>query len=237
MTTININLDNTNYSVSTPDKTGFHNKNLMIGFNIMFGVLTINNSQIVNIDPNQQNKINIINNSYKNINYSVSGMFSYTLCINNKATTSTSGIIAPLITPKVNTHPICFTNKTLKKIKNILKDNNYEIIKSERDPNIQIIRAYHNKIGKVEFTVNHVFIYNNKLIDFENLVKENPNFTKFEIINDKIEYVYNIISKTNIFKLSDDLQMIGALKLYNKHTKDNEYSCFSEQKITIRKIN
>jgi hypothetical protein len=119
--------------------------------------------------------------------------------------------------PKKKKCFICFTYNTLLKVMPLVKD--YTIIKTKRDKQIKIIRATHSKLGTVEFTENHPFIYNSQIVRFGKLVEINPNFTNIEIVNDNIDEVYNITSHKNIFDLSDDLCMIGAQRV------NEEWSC------------
>lgn len=124
----------------------------------------------------------------------------------------------PISPPSVPTK-ICFTFYTLQKITPLIANNNYKIIQSIRDKNIKIIRAEHKDLGMLEFTENHPFIYNNKIIQFKNLVLLNPNFKNIMELTNPFKYVYNFVSNENVFKLTDDLHMIGA-----QHTNTG-YTC------------
>jgi hypothetical protein len=126
---------------------------------------------------------------------------------------------------------VCFTFETMQKLIPIIESDtkDYQIIKSKKG-DTKIIRAEHKELGILEFTENHPFYYDSKIITFDELVKVNPNFISYEISSENICYVYNVYKNTNnefenYFKLSNDLIMIGARKGI-----DGIFGCFFNMK-------
>jgi hypothetical protein len=111
---------------------------------------------------------------------------------------------------------VCFTYETMQKLIPIINTEEYQVIKSKKG-DTKIIRAEHKELGILEFTENHPFYYNSQVMNFDELVKVNPNFTSYKISNANPYYVYNVYKNTNndlenYFKLSNDLVMLGARK-------------------------
>lgn len=110
----------------------------------------------------------------------------------------------------------CFSYATLQKILLTIPKQLVITLKSKRI-NKKMIRVIHEDLGELEFTHDHPFLYQEKIISFEKLVELNPKFSNSKNIPlEECETIYNIVGHPfqnhpdNIFILSDDLHMLGA---------------------------
>jgi hypothetical protein len=152
----------------------------------------------------------------------------------------------------------CFSENTLLKIMDNIDYEHFTglITKSTRN-NKKMYRCYLFDYGKIEFTADHPFIYNNQVYKFESLIKILPNVNNIEEIqNNECNIIYNIIGhKTqlnhkNVFILTNDICMIGGCytgddvwnDLETKHTfanvlKDKNNNAYMEYKLDNKDIN
>jgi hypothetical protein len=124
-----------------------------------------------------------------------------------------------IITQPTKTTAPCFSYETLIKILNTLdenKKNKVNIIYDERKDK-KIYRCTFKNYGDMEFTLDHQFLYNEKIIDFEELIKNNSNISNVRFVDiNEISTVYNLHGNEykyhddNMFKLYDDLYVIGC---------------------------
>jgi hypothetical protein len=121
-------------------------------------------------------------------------------------------------------HLACFSYNTYMKLTNVFPE--FYITLSDINKNKKIIKSQHKIWGDLEFTSDHPFIWNGKLINWENLIKENNMFEGYEIV--KCDVIYNVIvtkkqfDQNNMFIIDDNLHVVGAgLKELNK--KQFEY--------------
>jgi hypothetical protein len=131
----------------------------------------------------------------------------------------------------------CFSYKTLQKILAKIPKNMVVTLKSERY-NKDMIKAYHEDLGELEFTNDHPFIYNNNYVTFEELVKLNPKFSiSKELPLEDCDILYNIVGHPkqthpdNIFILANDLHMIGA-----KYPENCDSKYFLKKKKVIENL-
>lgn len=208
----NLNLEIINSNNNMTYNIGISPINILI----VMGTLQFNNvviSESLNENDIIQNKssfdITIIYNSQ---NFLLPKNFQTTYTVN----TGGMFIDQKYIQQELKKIHTCFTYETMQKILSLIKNNteDYQIIKSK--PGLtKVIKAQHQELGTLEFTENHPFYYNSEIITFDQLVKVNPKFTEYEILNENIPYVYNVYRNKkddaqNYFKLSNDLIIIGA---------------------------
>jgi hypothetical protein len=113
----------------------------------------------------------------------------------------------------------CFSKNTYEILKNCgIIDKPHALTKDERGFAI-VYRCDWEPYGRVEFTADHPFQYNGKMITFEELIGLHPKINNVEVVplDDKdLTMVYNIIAhpdqqdERNFFKLEDNLYMVGG---------------------------
>jgi hypothetical protein len=113
----------------------------------------------------------------------------------------------------------CFSLNTYRILKQRgVIDRIHATVQSNRN-HTKMYRCNFRNLGTLEFTYDHPFVYNGKVYPFDKLMHIDPSITNVEEIayDDKsVEMVYNIIGypiqldKRNLFKIDDDLYMVGG---------------------------
>jgi len=111
----------------------------------------------------------------------------------------------------------CFSYETLQKIIDRIEGKKNILVFGGKRGNKKMFRCDIKDFGKCEFTHDHLFVYNNEITTFENLIHNCSDITNIEEVPvQEIDMMYNIIGNVtqldidNIFKLNDNVRIIGG---------------------------
>jgi hypothetical protein len=136
-------------------------------------------------------------------------------------------LFPPIQSPENNNAP-CFSHKTYKILKEKGIFNKIHVIISGPRNNKEMYSCDFYDLGNLEFTSDHPFLYNNRIVAFEELTQIDTNIKNIKkISNDEIDTVYNVIGypiqndHRNMFRINNNLVMIGGK--YNQHVSEENF--------------